>query len=304
MSTQALYYRHSGQCTTPSLFSTLAIAVVAAVILGPIYGIIVYYMPLVYINALLTFGLGIVLGLIIKTTAMSKHIRSLPMVMLIALVAGLVAEYAAFVGWLLAVRQWSPLVVSPGQLFSDLEKVAEVGVWSFKSTTVKGGFLIGIWGIEAIVVVGATIYFAYDEISKTPYCETCLQWLPNKTMVGPFEKVSDPVGLRASLEQGEFGVLGNIKPLAADAGAAEFTDYELTDCPTCPDMAVVSIRNVTLVADKNGNVTPKIQAIVDRMLIDHDSCELIKQLGPQAETVSETAAKDDSEEPSPTEKDE
>lgn len=290
MSTTALYYRHSGQCSSASLFATLAAGCLAALILGPIYAIIVFYMPIVYVNVLLTFGIGVLMGYIIKKVAMARHVRSLAMIVLIAAISALVAIYAAFVGWLLPVTQWTYFAYLPGDMLGVLEQVVEQGVWSLKGGTVKGTFLIIVWVCEALVILGATIYFAYEEIAKTPYCENCSQWLPLKTLVGPFEKIADPKALRADLEQGNFAALGNIKPLAADAGATEFADYELTDCPSCPDMAVVSIRNVTLVADKEGKITPKIQVLVDRLLIDHDSCELIKQLGPDQAATEASAA--------------
>lgn len=300
MSTAALYYRHSGRCTAPALFATLAAGCLSALVLGPIYAIIVFYMPIVYVNVLLTIGLGALLGVIIRKVAMAQHIRSLAMILLIAAVTACVTIYASFVGWLLPVAGWSYFFFTPTDVLDVLDQVAEVGVWSLKGDTVKGTFLIIIWIGEAVTILGGTMYFAYEEIAKTPYCEHCSQWLPVKTMVGPFEKVADAKALRADLEQGNFAALGAIKPLAPDAAATEFSDYELTDCPTCPDMAVVSIRNVLLVADKEGKITPKINVIVNRLLIDHDSCELIKQLGPQPEAAAAVEPVD-GEEKAPTE---
>ncbi len=289
MSDAALYYRHSGRFTPAAVLFTLLIGLAVAALGGALYGVIVYYMPIVYINVLLTIGLGVGLGMFVGKLAMARHVRNVPVVLFLGVLCGIVAEYAAFVGWVYVVTSRQVLALNPAELFLILEAIAETGVWSLKKTTVNGGFLISIWGIEALVIIGGAVRLAYSEIARTPYCETCARWLKETTVIGPYRPVHDAAGLKASLEQGDFAVLGNIAPLKQDDPIDRFAEYELIDCPTCDEMAVVTIRNVTLTADKEGKITRKDANIIDRLLIDKASCDLIKELAPRPEETADEA---------------
>lgn len=286
MSDTALYYRHSGRFTPAAVIFTLLIGLVVAIVSGALYGVIVYYMPIVYVNVLLTFGVGIGLGMIVGKMAMAQHIRNVPVVLFLALLCGIVAEYAAFVSWVYVVTSQQVLVLNPSELLLILEAIAETGVWSLKNSTVKGGFLIGIWCIEALVIIGGTVQLAYSGIARTPYCEACARWLKETAIVGPFHPVKEADQLKSSLEQGDFAALGSIAPLGPEDPVNHFAEYELIDCPTCDEMAVVTVRNVTLTADKEGKITRKDVNIIDRLLIDKASCDLIKELGPKPGEVS------------------
>ncbi len=290
MSDTALYYRHSGRFSPVSLLITAAVGVIGAMVLGFAYGVIVFYMPIVYINALLTVGLGAGLGVLVRTIAMSMSVRNVPVVLLVAIITGLVAEYAAFVGWVAAVAQWNVVIINPGTLMPVLEALAEQGVWSMKGSTVKGAFLVGIWIIEGLVIIGTTLYFARDVLHRTPYCESCNRWLRDVSLVGPFKPVADGASLRTSLEQGDFAALGEVKPLDAEEPNDYFAEYELINCPSCDEMAVVTIRNVRLVVDGEGKLTRTVTPIVNQLKIDRTSSDLIKELGPGNEPAAAAAA--------------
>jgi len=290
MADATLYYRHSGKFSPAAVLLTLTVGIIAAIVLGALYGIIVYYMPIVYVNVLLTFGVGIAVGATVRKVAMAQQIRNVPLVLLLALICGLVAEYAAFIGWVAAVTSWNVILFNPQKLWIVLDAIAEQGVWSLKKSTVKGPFLVGIWIVEAIVVVGGSIYMVWVEVANTPFCEKCAGWLTEKSLVGPFRTIANTDQLKADLEEGNFAALGDISPLKKDDPISRFAEYELTDCPTCAEMAVVTIRNVTLTADKEGKVTRKETNIIKRLLIDKASCDLIKELGPKPGEATEEDA--------------
>ena len=158
MSDATVYYRHSGRFAPLSLLSMMGIAVIVGVIGGFAYGAIVYYMPIIYINALICIGLGIGVGALVRRLAIHFHIRNLPVVALTGIVAGLAAEYASFVGWLAAIVKWQVFVVDPRELLSVLQIIGEEGVWSMSKSSdpVTGLMLYSIWAIEAgTIVIGA-----------------------------------------------------------------------------------------------------------------------------------------------------
>jgi len=291
MSETSIYYRHSGAFAPLSLVATMAVSIIVAVVAGVLYGIVVYYMPIIYINVILCIGMGVGLGYLVRWLAMKQHIRNVPVIMLTGLVAGLAAEYAAFVGWLMPVTDWTEVIIEPRDLSVTLHLAADQGVWGFsKGAPVSGVMLYLFWLAEGLVIVGAATKFAVADLRTTPYCENCGRWLTEQTLIGPFEPIADVQAMRGSLERGDFAVIGDVKSLTAPSADGRFAEFELRDCPTCDEMAVMTVRNVTITVDKEGKATRSDTPIVQCLLIDKPSCELIKQLTPQPEAATTEAA--------------
>jgi hypothetical protein len=286
-----LYYRHSGRFSPLALLPVMAVSILIAAAAGVAYGIIVYYMPLIYINALLCIGLGYSLGVLVRKMAMRQHIRNIQVIALTGLLAGLAAEYAAFVGWLLPVVGWSAVIYQPGELIDVLQVVADKGVWGYSSgSPITGIFLYLHWLAEGLVLIGAAASNSISGLKETPYCETCGQWLREASVVGPFQPIAEVKTLRDNLERGDFAALGDVKPMDPQSPASRFSQIELRDCPTCDAMAVMTVRNITVSVDGEGKATTTTEPVVSGLLIDRATSELVRQVMPQPGAVAVDAA--------------
>lgn len=64
----ATHYEHSGKAPLGGILMTLVGGLVAGVVLGAIYGFLIYWNLFVYINALITLGFGFGLAVIVGGT--------------------------------------------------------------------------------------------------------------------------------------------------------------------------------------------------------------------------------------------
>lgn len=272
-----------------ALLAVLAAGLLVAVILGALYGVLDFYIPIIYLNIIMTVGVGAGVGYTLYRAARALRIRNPGLVLVLGAVCGLVADYVAFVTWLLPVFDWQVLLWHPVWVARALSAVAEIGVWGLsKGSTVSGGFLYTVWGVELLIIVGMAALLPYSFLRAMAYCEDCRQWVEDKTPVMPFEAITDAKAFRKSLEQGEFGVLGSIKPVAAEE--PNYAYLELSRCRGCDNLHLLTVRNVKTTFDKAGKATKNEEAVVENLLIDAESRELVLQLAPTSANSAVPAA--------------
>ncbi len=278
-----LYYRHSNRFTPFAPAAMILAGAAVGAVGGAVYGVAVLWCPFIYVNALLTFGLGAAVGYTVFKVARATHTRHPLLVLLAGAAAGLVAEYAAFVGWVYALSEWEVLVLSPATMAQVLPAIAEEGVWGlFGDEPVKGAFLYGVWLIEAAIIIGMAAGLGYRQIKRTPYCETAGAWLDERAILPPFEPVADPAAVRAQLESGDFSVIGQARHI--DEGADKFSQMELVSSPDEEGLHLFTWRTVEIVTNRKGEAQAVSTPIVENMVIDAESLKLIHELGTAAPT--------------------
>ncbi len=141
MQSDELYYRQSGRFNSTAPLGILIPGVIVALIAGAVYGAAVFLIPFIYINFLLTFALGGVIGWVVYKLSVSQHVRNAKLALLFGFLAGLAAEYAAFVGWVFAISEWEYFAIWPADLWLAVTALGENGVW----TLFGGDPVSGLW---------------------------------------------------------------------------------------------------------------------------------------------------------------
>ena len=263
----ATHYEHSGKAPLGGILLTLIGGTVAGIVLGAIYGFLIYWSPFVYINAFITLGFGF--GLAVSVGGLGKvgKIRNAGVLTVVALIVAAVAYYVHWSVWV--GRMTEAQVVDPGTLWAFVSTVNALGPWSIFGWTPTGFALWAIWGIEAIVIVGLGTVSAHGMID-IPFCEDTGQWATETTLPGHFAPLNSPnVASPSSLLQA-------LQP-NQDSSAA-YTEVAVATADGS-ELRCVSLNSVVVEKDKDGKEEAEKQTIVKNMLFDRDSFERLMQLG-------------------------
>ena len=272
MKAKDLYYRNQGGAPLGGVITALIVGLIAAIILGGLYTVAVWFVPLIYINILFAVALGVLLGKSVGLGAIKGKVRSVGPVLLIALIAALVAEYVQWATYLtlfahagdstsfgsgssridLVSTSFSASVFlywlgHPGDMITMAQAIAQEGVWSIKNHVPTGVELYAVWGIEALIIIGFTLGFAREQINK-PYSESADCWMGKQVMPAALPYIEQPKEFIGQLEAGNYDVILNSETIPDDAKAsrAKLTIY------SCPEdsYAYLSITNFKAVKKK------------------------------------------------------
>ncbi len=278
MATSDLYYSHSGKFKAHAPIVLLFGVGLCSILLGAAYGIGNYYCPSVWISLFLPFGVGLAVGGMVYLVAKWTHIRNMTMVIVSGLVFGLLLEYTAFVAWVFAISEWEFIIYKPQDLRGLLAFLAVDGVWEIFGYVFKGAMLYVAWAVELVIILGCAAILPWVLLSPKAYCESCKRWITDHKSVLPFEVIKDPVAFKAQLERGEFAILGSLA--GVPYSAPEYTSYDLSHCPSCNNLHLLSIETVSTTLDAEGKTSTTNTDVIRNLLIDAESMELIKELDP------------------------
>ncbi|MHC4083760.1 MAG: TFIIB-type zinc ribbon-containing protein [Planctomycetota bacterium] len=259
------YFKHSGKFTPAGILLMALFGLGTAVVGGIVYAYATFYIPFVYLNVIMTLLLGAGVGSCVGIAAKLGKVRNLALVALSGLFAGLVAEYIAWVFWILAASGHEALVLSPIGILQAWGMLAKDGVWEIFGSTPRGGILYLLWIIEFVIIVGGAALIPLGKIATLPFCERCDSWVQNKEKYAPFEPVSDVDGLKAQLEEGDFRPLGMLKRIESESEL--FTSIDLISCPDCGDMHLLTINSVKVEIKKDGKRSEDETGVVENLVV-------------------------------------
>ncbi|MBI1369598.1 MAG: hypothetical protein GC162_13205 [Planctomycetes bacterium] len=302
-------YRPSGRFAASALF-IVPPAIIVAVGAAWIYQLLVDWVPLIYLNAVATFGLGVVLGYLAAQIIQRGHCRNMAIGVCIALTLALSALAAGhYFSYVRLTDEWAAdpqtQKEAPGvkgadirrevSLLDFMQQKAEVG-WALGSHGRDGGPAISgigvyaVWCVEAGIVIFFALNLARDQVN-TPYCEDCGTWVdPNLltiAFVNPSE--SDVARIRTAKSPGD---LTAIRP-SGEGLAGVTVNYSLSGCPTCDKAAYLNVSCETQTRDKKGKVEKKTTGIWANLLLTADELVSLHAMS-HAEPSADAAAAQDS----------
>jgi len=276
MLTEDRYYEHSGRFGPAGVVATLLAGAVTALILGPLYGLISFINPFIYVNFLLACGLGLAVGWMAGGGARAGKVRHVGATAALAAVAGLVAVYGNWVAYILVLSEGELLAVSPARLLWAIGLVADNGAWHLSDWTPTGAVLWALWALEAAIIVGLAVYAARRRIAQGAFCERCQRWAEGETLA-PYTLTADRPDLVEALEAGRYEALGAFA--RAPEGANPHAEFDLAACPACGDFRLLSIRHVAEVAGKKKKEkTRQVSDIVRNLMVDARAHEIVRGL--------------------------
>ena len=94
------YYKPSGKFSPISFVYFILVCTVALPILATIYAYLIWYIPIIYLNFLVTFGFGFAIAITVGYLVVRLgKVRNYGLAILFALIASLVAYYLQWVVW-------------------------------------------------------------------------------------------------------------------------------------------------------------------------------------------------------------
>jgi hypothetical protein len=262
----SLYYKESGKVPPAGAVIALVLGSLAAAILSVIYAYATNYIPIIYLNFLLTIGLGAGVGFAVGKGAEIGKIRSKKIVIILSVLVALVASYAA---WVTAVYLWMGselLLLNPLDLFEMIQIAAEEGVWSFKGSTPTGAALYGVWAVEIIVIIGGAAMAGLRAYPSEPFCESCDKWTKQKELTNHLDHPEDLEAFVKALEAKNFDPLTVLRN--AGLGNPIHLKVGLLDCPSCPKVHYLTITLIVATIKDDGKVETEETILVENLSID------------------------------------
>ncbi|MDP5238768.1 hypothetical protein Q9Q94_04470 [Uliginosibacterium sp. 31-16] len=245
----SLYYQPSGKLPVKTLPAFLLTAA-CAVPLGWLYAWLIWHIPLVYINFLITLGFGGAMAVAMMMALDHGHCRNPLLATLGGLAVGLLgwyAQWAAWLGFVLAdsglAPGWLDLLSRPHAVWDLAWRVNETGAWSLRNSSeaVSGIWLDIVWGVEALILLGLPMFGARSQ-ATTPFSETAGLWFEKVELSRKYTWVGDVQAFVSQLESTP-GLLRDMLQHAPEADASRYALASVYQCPGDPH-AYFNLDNV------------------------------------------------------------
>ena len=286
---RANVYRHSGRFALGGVLLALVAGLAAAIVLAFAYAYLLAYIPVVgYVTFIIAGGFGYLVGYATGKLLEQGHVRNTPLSILVTAVAALGAFYASWVVWIHAIAGRADvevpildLATSPAILWEVVTAVNAEGAWSLKGWTPTGTILWIFWILEAGLIFGPAFYAVHHLIHRRAYCEACGKWC-HDTLGAVQLDPSNPADLRQRLETSDFAALSALPN--RQGGTPTWTRVDLHLCPTaqCGKTNAVSVSHVSTTVNRKGEPSEKVDTLVDKILIDRATVDLIRGLNQRA----------------------
>jgi len=269
-------YRHSGKFAVQGPVLTLAAAVAAAVPLGYAYAYLMKWIPFIYLNVLITGGYGFLFGLLAAVVAKFGKVRNTGLAVILGLLAGAIALYFAWNGHVHSlIRDERPWLFMPAEVVNVMQILYEQGSWGMRSGgNVTGIPLAIVWIVEAGIIIGLSVFVPFGMIADTPFCEKSQCWLDQEKKIDTLDVFTDSAQL-AAFQAGDLAPLAQAKPRVP--GTPAFARLTLKHSPRCEEFCAVSLANVTVATDKEGNAKETTMELARNLVVPKSMLDLISR---------------------------
>ena len=289
----AEYYRLSGK-VNPLYVALFLFGAVLVAALSVVYAIGMYYMPSVYFCALVTIALAGASGFIAAKAAEWGKARN-ALVWGLALLAYFavftyvhLTAYAAVVfreeGQVIDLEWFWYILRTPSITYEAFsEWIIPYGVWSFTSgSEVSGGFLVAIWAVEHLAVLGVSA-LVFHSLTRKPFFEETGRWCEQRICLDSWERQPETEfgRIREALEGGRLDYFRALKPSGPDS-----SQYCRLSCYADPqnegESVYLGLANVSVTVDKKGNGKTAENHIVRNLIFPERSYRKLEMLAKEA----------------------
>jgi hypothetical protein len=270
----------------------LIIGTGTATFLAIVYAFAIHYIPFVYLNLLMTLGMGMVVGWVVSREAKGSRIRHGILPALIGFACGFSGLYVAWAADLIArigvPQGQSPLVgLDPRVMASYMTVFYENGLWTIgkNGNAVSGLPLLAIWLLEAGVIVGLAGLVPWSDFKQNVYCEACDQWTRSEKDVARLQETGGD-DLPGRILAGNIAALGDVPRAPPDA--MQFLRVNVWCCETCTGTNALELERVTIKLDKENKPSEKTASLISRLLISDADVELVRDAGRAGEPQPES----------------
>jgi len=271
-------YSHGGAVPAGGAIATVVAGSATAAIGGIIYAYAFRWIPIVYVNFIITLVFGGAMGYVVCAQAQRGKIRNNTFVCVTAFLVGLLGLYvywAAYLWALAGIRNvglwafWPPVLVGFGQ------HLFEKGSWGLKGDTVTGWILVGVWVIEAGTVLWFAVSTALGE-SRRPFCESCHEWTEIEPGVARLVATGDEPAWQQVLA-GDLPSLAEFP--AASPGVQQFVRLDAARCPKCEHSRFLTVSAVQVTIDKKGNAKETERRLISNAVLRPGQFAVVEACG-------------------------
>ncbi len=256
-------YRHSGIYEPIGFAYVLGIAGGGTILLALIYNLILKNMPFVQFNFLFAWGYAVGSGKLIKIGGKMGKIRDNQILTIAGLVMG---TFSLYIAWVIYISMMQGgIVVFPTTLMRHMEMLAEKGSWEFFGSTFTGVELVGIWAIEALLII---VYSALAAQVDEPFCEDCHDWIEARDEISPLAPTKRGELIGKAIQRGDFSLLKEIKR-APDA-KSDHTKITMLRCLACNKKHFLTVSSIAMPGKSNGVSRRKETFIVKNLIINQE----------------------------------
>jgi hypothetical protein len=259
-------YSHSGAVPVGGAVETVVAGVLTAVVGGIIYAYGFHWIPLIYLNILLTLGYAGAMGLAIAIAARRGRIRNnlfLRVVALLVALVGLYSYWAAYLWALAGIGNVGLRAFWPGTLVGFAGHLFANGSWGIKNLVVTGWPLVAIWVIETVTIVRVCMSAALANAQR-PYCESCDAWTDVEADVARLAATGEEPAWQ-QVFAGDLPSLAEFPP--APPGVREFVRLGTARCPRCEHSRFLTASAVQIKLDKKGKESVKERQLLTNAIL-------------------------------------
>ncbi|MCO4781395.1 MAG: hypothetical protein KC646_03670 [Candidatus Cloacimonetes bacterium] len=291
MNQKSLYYKPSGSIGPVAIVLSVVFGLIASLILGTLYGYMIYYLPFIYFNFIIVILYGFGVGSATGIGAKFGKARNSTVLGLIALCIGVLSFYFGWVSWMHALTEQNVLKVdliavfskfNPSHVYSMASDIAQTGAWSIFGWTPKGFSLYLVWGVESLMIIFLTVVAAVVIIDE-PFCERCNTWIQEDSTISPYPFIEDEENYKASLEKEGVELVLNQAKL--ETSEAKFSEYQLFVCKMCNSNQMLTVSNVELSLNSEGKEEQAKTEIAKHILLDKAQISTLKS-DPNSDVIS------------------
>lgn len=273
-------YVHSGAAPSLGILMSLGAGLAAAAGLGIAYGYLMFWIPFVYLNFLMTIFFGIIIGYIVFAAGKAGKVRNSALIGVVGLVCAIAGLYFAWAGYIGGLVNKSgedaPFVVlNPAAILDVGGLLLEKGAWTLFGGTPTGTILFILWLLEALIIVGAGGLIAWSSIGELPFCEGCDAW----TEVRKGFKKLDPQVMQGAIEKLAGGDVSGLREIPASKPGSGFVRVDLATCKTCQASTFVSLVVVQMKMEKGEVKEEEADTLVKNLQISAEEYEHVKASG-------------------------
>ncbi|EIW94093.1 hypothetical protein HMPREF1321_0403 [Capnocytophaga sp. oral taxon 412 str. F0487] len=285
------YYKPSGKFSPISFVYFILVCTIVLPILATIYAYLIWYIPIIYLNFLVTFGFGFAIAFTVGYLVVRLgKVRNYGLAILFALIASLVAYYLQWVVWAdlaintsevygnkqigvavsnVQIEQLLYLLGHPSDLFGLIGLINEEGTWAIKGNTVSGVFLTIIWVIEFLVIVIMGIVASVGR-AKEPFNELADEWFKEEELPA-FSYIENVSDFKQQAEQGNWEQLFTVIQ-RGDKG----TNHSVFTLYTSANEYYLSVSNATAKKNKKDKIEFDTEDFIKYLSIDKTVYDLLK----------------------------
>ncbi|MBT3198871.1 MAG: hypothetical protein HN350_03050 [Phycisphaerales bacterium] len=232
-----VYYDPSGRFSLSGLLIMFSVALGAGVLLGGVYGVLVYLSPVGILNLFAMCWMAWLVGKIVGRGTLLGKVRNRWLYGLGGLLAGLATIWAAWVCWAYFFSSdFGPgvLDLNPVAIWNYIVYIAENAEWRFFGfdQPVNGIPMYILWGLEASLVVGVVYVVSMLYMSDKLFCERCNCWVTERIKLPRLDPPQDESMIEAVQNRDISGIL----TLPAYTTGDKHIQVELLKCQKCQEL--------------------------------------------------------------------